>query len=175
MEAAERPPDPGPGVYAISVANLMGGIWIDPSVYAYFRQQQPATIIGGTIYVYTVPPHGEPADVSLGGLQVEQIDPGTFAYFGGNDVRLRWFDATSSLIAPLRPGWIAIHHAQPIAPEFAPLFTGVSPKLNASTTDDQQPYAVYAFDLGAPARRAAWNRGSNPCPQSVAIEVTPRL
>jgi hypothetical protein len=149
------PPAPAPGVYAISVANLMGGIWIDPSAYIYFRQQQPDAIIGGTIYVYTVPRHGEPADVSLGGLQVEQIDRDTFARFGSNDIRLRWFDATSSLIAPPRSSWVAIHHAQPIASEFALLFADVSPTLNALATDNQRPYAVYAFNLGARLAQAA--------------------
>lgn len=129
------PTDPPPGVYAISVANLMGGIWIDSSTYAYFRNRQPDAIIGGSIYIYTVQQHGAPIDLALGGLQVEQIDPATFAGLGTNDARLRWFDATSALISPLQPTWSAIHHAEPIAPEFVPLFKQISPKITAYTNE----------------------------------------
>ena len=52
------PLDPAPGKYAISVANLMGGIWIDRAAYAYFRDRQPDTTIGNSIYLYTIAPRG---------------------------------------------------------------------------------------------------------------------
>ena len=52
------PSDPPPGKYAISVANLMGGIWIDRAAYAFFRDRTPDTTIGNSIYLYTIAPRG---------------------------------------------------------------------------------------------------------------------
>lgn len=141
------PPDPPPGKYAISVANLMGGIWIDPSAYAFFRDRQPDTTIGNSIYIYTIAPRGEPANLSLAGLQIEQIDAETYRLFETNDVRPRWFDATSSLIAAPGETWIAIADNQPVAPEFTSLFAGTQPVIHAKLTDEDRSYALYYFDL----------------------------
>ncbi|MGH8630211.1 MAG: hypothetical protein ACREU7_05535, partial [Burkholderiales bacterium] len=149
------PHDPPPGVYAISVANLMGGIWIDSTAYAYFRDRAPDATIGYSIYVYTVPARGAPVNLSLSGLQIDQIDPDTYARFESNDVRPRWFDATTSLIAPPGETWAAIADAQAIAPQLAPLFEDVEPVAQAQTVDTGQPYRLYRFDLGKRLLRAA--------------------
>ena len=149
------PPDPPPGIYAISVANLMGGMWIDQETYATFRGRAPDTTIGHSIYIYTIPARGAPVNLSLSGLQVDQIDPDTYRRFGGNDVRLRWFDATQSLIAAPGEAWVAVSEAQAIAPEFAALFDDVAPAARARTVDTQQPYRLYFFDLGERLARAA--------------------
>jgi hypothetical protein len=141
------PTDPAPGKYAISVANLMGGIWTDRVAYAFFRDRTPDTTIGYSIYVFTVPSRGAPTDLALSGLQVDQIDPETHARFGTNDVRARWFDATSSLIAAPSETWIAIADDQPIAPEFAPLFAGIEPITHTKLIDEDRTYALYHFDL----------------------------
>jgi hypothetical protein len=141
------PPDPAPGKYAISVANLMGGIWIDRAAYAFFRDRTPDATIGNSIYVYTIEPHGEPVKLSLAGLQIDQIDPATYQHFATNDVRPRWFDAASSLIAAPGESWIAMADDQPVAPEFKPLFEGVEPIAHAKLTDEDRSYALYHFDL----------------------------
>jgi hypothetical protein len=141
------PSDPPPGTYAISVANLMGGIWIDRATYAFFRDRQPEATIGNSIYVYTIGPRGPAADLSLAGLQLDQIDPATYQRFDTNDVHPRWFDATSSLIAAPGETWLAIADDQPIAPEFASLFDGVAPIVRAKLTDEDRSYALYHFDL----------------------------
>jgi hypothetical protein len=141
------PADPAPGKYAISVANLMGGIWIDRAAYAFFREQAPDTTIGNSIYVYTIEPHGNPANLSLAGLQIDQIDPATYQHFNTNDVRPSWFDATSSLIAAPSETWIAIADDQPIAPEFVPLLDGVEPVTRTKLTDEDRSYALYHFNL----------------------------
>ena len=138
---------PPPGKYAISVANLMGGIWIDRAAYAFFRDRLPDTTIGNSIYVYTIAPRGPAADLSLAGLQIDQIDPATYQHFNTNNVRPRWFDATSSLIAAPGETWIAIADDQPIAPEFKPLFEGVEPITRAKLLDEDRTYALYHFDL----------------------------
>ncbi len=141
------PLDPAPGTYAISVANLMGGIWNNQSDFAYFRDQQPAAIIGNSIYVYSIEPRGSAADLALAGLQIDQIDPVTYQKFNTNDVRPRWFDATSSLIAAPGEMWIAVADDQPIAPELKPLFAGVEPIAHVKLTDEDRSYMLYHFDL----------------------------
>jgi hypothetical protein len=141
------PSDPAPGKYAISVANLMGGIWIDPSAYAFFRDRQPDTTIGNSIYIYTIAPRGDPANLSLAGLQIDQMDAETYRLFETNDVCPRWFDATSSLIAAPGETWIAIADNQPIAPELKSLLVNVQPIKHAKLTDEDRAYALYHFDL----------------------------
>ena len=143
------PLDPPPGKYAISVANLMGGIWIDRAAYAFFRDRRPDTTIGNSIYLYTIAPRGDPVDLSLAGLQIDQIDPATYQLFNTNDVRPRWFDATSSLIAAPGETWIAIADDQPIAPEFTSLFEGVEPIARTKLADEDRTYALYRFDLAS--------------------------
>ena len=149
------PPDPPPGKYAISVANLMGGIWIDQAAYAFFRDRQPDTTIGNSIYLYTIEPHGEPANLSLAGLQIDQIDPQTYQLFGTNDVRPRWFDASSSLIAAPGKTWLAIADNQPIAPEFKSLLEGVEPVTHTKLIDEDRAYALYHLDLAQRITQAA--------------------
>ena len=149
------PYDPAPGIYAISVANLMGGIWIDSSAFAYFRDRRPDTTIGHSIDIYTVPARGAPIDLSLSGLQLPQIDPETYARFGTNDVRPRWFDATTSLIAPPGQSWLALADSRPLAPEFAALFAGAALEAYARLTDEDRSYRLYAFDLGTQLLEAA--------------------
>ncbi len=149
------PPDPPPGIYAISVANLMGGMWIDQETYAYFRDRPPDTTIGHSIYIYTIPARGAPVNLSLSGLQIDQIDPATYARFGTNDVRPRWFDATRSLIAPRGRAWVAKADAQPSAAELAGVFDGILPEVRTRTINDDRPYSLYHFDLGAQLEEAA--------------------
>jgi hypothetical protein len=133
------PFDPAPGTYAISVANIMGGIWFDPNEYRFFRDRTPDTIIGNSIYIYTIGSRGNPIDRSLTGLQIDQIALATYARFNTNDVRLRWFDAISSLIPALNQTWLAINDNQPIVSEFSALFAGVRPETQTQTIDDHQP------------------------------------
>jgi hypothetical protein len=165
------PPDPPPGKYALSVNGLMG----DDDTYAVFRERTPITTIGNSIYIYDVPTHGMPIDLSLAGLQVDQIDPDTFTRLGTNDVRLRWFDATASLIAAPDRSWIAIADDQTLAKEFATLFSGVVPEARAHTVYDDKTYQLYHFDLGTRMlsaaqqsdQRAAWSKESFPAVDAV--------
>jgi hypothetical protein len=156
------PSDPAPGTYAISVVNLMGGIWIDPAEYAFFRDRPPDTTIGNTIYIYTIEPRGDPVNLSLAGLQIDQIDPETYRLFNTNDVRPRWFDATASLIAAPGETWIAVADDQPIAPEFLSLFEGVEPIVHAKLIDEDRTYALYHFDLAQRLLEAAQQATPSP-------------
>ncbi len=141
------PPDPAPGKYAISVANLMGGIWIEPSAFAFFRDRQPDTTLGNSIYLYTIEPRGELVNLSLAGLQIDQIEAATYRVFDTNDVRPRWFEASSGIIAAPGESWLAIADDHSLAPEFQGFFAGVQPVVKAKLTDEDRAYAVYHFDL----------------------------
>jgi 4-amino-4-deoxy-L-arabinose transferase-like glycosyltransferase len=48
------PEDPEPGVYAISVTNLVGVALPDPDLYAWFRARQPDERIGYSLFIYRV-------------------------------------------------------------------------------------------------------------------------
>lgn len=104
------PYDPSPGIYAISATNLQG-VALGPDkwdMYSWFRNKRPFAKAGYSIFLYRVDPTGAPAGVTLSSLQVDEIAPGSFAAFGTNDVRLRWFDARTSLILPSQPTWYVL-------------------------------------------------------------------
>jgi hypothetical protein len=88
-------------------------------------------------------------------LQIDQIDPRTYQRFGTNDVRPRWFDATSSLVAAPGEVWIAIADNQPIASELKPLFKDVEQITRTKLLDEDRMYALYHFDLAQQITRAA--------------------
>jgi hypothetical protein len=141
------PPDPAPGVYAISASNLMGGAWLDQQTYAEFRKQTPVASLGQSILIYDVPARGPAANLSLAGLQIDQIDSSAYRLFGTNDVRPRWFDATSSLIAAPGEMWLAIADDQPLAPEFKSLLADVAPVTRTHLSDEDRSYALYQLDV----------------------------
>lgn len=137
-----QPSDPAPGVYAISAVNLMQ----PDGPYGYFRDRQPDAVIGGSIYVYTVPPHGPAADLALGGLQIDQIDARTYARLNTNDVRPRWFKPGQSLIAAPGSMWVAFVDGT-LAPEFERFLIGVTPEVHAEALGKDRPYGLYNLDL----------------------------
>jgi 4-amino-4-deoxy-L-arabinose transferase-like glycosyltransferase len=101
------PPDPTPGVYAISATNLQG-IAMGPDkwdTFRYFRNLRPFAKAGHSIFLYRVEPSGPPVDVVLSGLQVDELAPATFDAFGTNDVHLHWSDPDNSLVITARPAW----------------------------------------------------------------------
>jgi len=44
--------NPEPGVYAISVTNLVGSVFPDHEIYAWFREREPAAKVGYSIFIY---------------------------------------------------------------------------------------------------------------------------
>ncbi len=50
-----NPDQPEPGVYAISVTNLVGAVLPDHSLYAWFRKRRPDDRVGYTVFIYRVP------------------------------------------------------------------------------------------------------------------------
>ncbi len=103
MNPAARPfypHDPAPGTYAISATNLQGVQFGDHDLFAWFRQRQPIAKIGYSIFVYDVPAYGEPVDLVLNGIQVDEIPPDEFARLGTNDVTLHWVDPETAVLIP---------------------------------------------------------------------------
>ena len=86
---------------------------------------------------------GIPANVSVSGVTVEQIDVDTYLRLGTNDLRLRWFDAATSLIAPPDKSWIAIADRQSVAKDLAPLFDGATPQISGRTMIYNDAYRIY--------------------------------
>ncbi len=98
---------------------------------------------------------GAPVDLAVSGISVERLDLSTYTLLGTNDLRLRWFDATSSAIAPPGETWVILGDGLKPAPEIAELFQDIVPASVAQTIYDHQPYRLLAFDLGSRIRLAA--------------------
>lgn len=138
------PHAPAPGVYAISATNLQGVVLRDPETFAWFRDKHPFAKAGYSIFLYRVEPTGPPVDVALAGLQVDELAPETFSSFGTNDVRLRWFDASTSLILPSEPGWF-------VAPDIVGLSAWGWDTTHPCTTTAGQACRLYPPDPAAHA------------------------
>ena len=46
--------DPEPGMYAISATNLVGSVFPDHEIYAWFREREPTDKVGYSIFIYEV-------------------------------------------------------------------------------------------------------------------------
>jgi hypothetical protein len=85
-----------------------------------------------------VEPSGQPVEVVLSGLQVDELAPATFSAFGTNDVHLRWADPGNSLVIPARPAWYVARGGELDA-------WGWSAARSCATTTGQ-PCRLYAPD-----------------------------
>lgn len=117
-----NPADPAPGWYAISVTNLQGLVLGEAAdAFAWFREREPAARLGGSIFVYEVAARGDPVNVAFSGLRPADLAPELLAEWGTNDVRVRWFDATRSLIWPQGGGWWISRTDQVMDPLLRPM------------------------------------------------------
>jgi hypothetical protein len=113
------PHNPAPGIYAISVTNLQGVQFADHDQFAWFRDKEPLAKIGYSIFIYDVPAYGEPVDLALGGMQIDEIAPADYALLRTNAVTLRWFDPAQSLVIPQTPPrWLALAADAAVFPTF---------------------------------------------------------
>ncbi len=142
------PSDPAPGWYAISATTLQGVHFADHDLFAYFRERPPAAKIGYSIFLYEQPAHGQPVDLLLGNLQVDEIAPQDFDLLGTNDVTLRWFDPQSAIILPAgaRESWLALD-GQPVHPLLRP-YWGLDGQAPAAVGDG---YSLYSPTFSPPA------------------------
>ena len=121
------PPDPAPGIYAISVTNLQGVLFADHDLYAWFRQREPLTKIGYSIFVYDVPASAPPVNLVLSGVQLDELAPADHALLGSNDLRLRWqFPGQAWLQPAAAPTYYALTTPPPpaVADALTPIASG---------------------------------------------------
>jgi hypothetical protein len=100
------PPNPAPGIYAISATTLQGVHFENHDLFAWFRDQEPVDKIGYSIFLFEVPAQGEAIDIALGNIQLDQIAPADFSRLGlgTNAVIPRWFDPAQALPFLVKPG-----------------------------------------------------------------------
>lgn len=102
------PHDPAPGIYAISATNLQGVQFANHDQFAWFRNREPLDKVGYSIFVYEVLPHGQPTDLVLAGLQLDEIAPKDFAQLQTNQVTPRWLNSPDAFLQPeVREFWLA--------------------------------------------------------------------
>jgi hypothetical protein len=94
------PPQPAPGIYAISATNLQGVLFQDKALMGYFHDLEPFAKVGYSIFLYKVPAFGDPINLLLSDIQVDDITSADYALLGTNEVQLRWFDPSEALIMP---------------------------------------------------------------------------
>ncbi len=94
-------------------------------------------------------PQGEPINLIIDSVPVEQLAWSTRDRLGGNDVRIRRFDGTAALIAPRGLTWVMQGNDRSLAPELASAFEGVQPVESTQTIYSHMSYKVFHFDLAA--------------------------
>ncbi|WP_420631975.1 phospholipid carrier-dependent glycosyltransferase [Candidatus Leptofilum sp.] len=94
------PHDPAPGIYAISATTLQGVHFANHDTFAWFRDKEPLDKIGYSIFIYEVLPHGEPAEVVLAGVQLDEIAPNDFARLQTNQVIPHWLRSQTVFLQP---------------------------------------------------------------------------
>jgi len=99
---------------------------------------------------------GAPADLTVSGIQAYQLlDADLQARLGTNDVRMRQFDVTASLIAPPGEAWYAVAENQEPAPELADVLKGLPVMVTAHTIVENPAYHLSRFDLNQRLLEAA--------------------
>ncbi|MBK7897092.1 MAG: phospholipid carrier-dependent glycosyltransferase [Anaerolineaceae bacterium] len=94
------PHDPAPGIYAISATNLQGVHFANHDQFAWFRDKETLDKIGYSIFIYEVTPRGEPTDVVLAGVQLDEIEPEDFALFQTNQIVPHWLYDQAAFLQP---------------------------------------------------------------------------
>lgn len=102
------PPNPAPGIYAISATMLQGVMSADHDQFATFRDRDPIAKLGYSIFLYEIESIGDPINIALGNVQLDNITTADFDRFNSNDIHPRWFDGTTSLLLPSDGGWLML-------------------------------------------------------------------
>ncbi|WP_420644324.1 ArnT family glycosyltransferase [Candidatus Leptofilum sp.] len=103
------PHDPAPGVYAISATMLQGVHFANHDTFAWFRDKEPIDKIGYSIFMFEVSPRGEPTDVVLAGVQLDEIAPEDFARFQTNQVIPHWLVSPDAFLWPAADAfWLVV-------------------------------------------------------------------
>ena len=141
------PPWPAPGLYALSVTQLLGVYLEYPEHFAYFQKLEPDAKAGYSIFLYDVPAEGAPVGLGLSGIGLGAISKSDFKRaFAGNDVRPRWFDARSSFLWPGGDGqevWTAVGDGHlPQDDLLRGFYPAAGPELHGRSADGLE-YGLY--------------------------------
>jgi Dolichyl-phosphate-mannose-protein mannosyltransferase len=138
------PDDPAPGIYAISATNLQGVQFANNAQFAWFREKTPLDKVGYSIFLYDVPPRGQPVDVLLAGVQLDEIAPADFAQFQTNQPVPRWLDVSQSFLQPAADGfWLVVSKNNPtLLPETA-VSAGSMQAVSLQKISENEQYILY--------------------------------
>ncbi len=130
------PHDPAPGIYAISATTLQGVHFANHDIFAWFREKQPLGKAGYSIFLYEVEPYGEPVDVVLAGVQLDDIAADDFARLQTNQVSPRWLSGPVAFLQPAAETfWLVVNKNY----DLSLLETAVSPQSIA----ENGQYSLY--------------------------------
>lgn len=145
------PPRPAPGLYALSVTQLLGVYADDPDYFAWFQERPPDDKVGYSLFIYDIAADGPPVGLALSGIGISAIALEDFdRAFASNDVRPRWYDARSSFLWPggERPAsiWAAVGDGhQPSHPALQALYPAAGPALRGESPEGLR-YALFRLD-----------------------------
>ncbi len=157
-----HPLSPAPGLYAISVNNLIGLHLSNPDTFGYFRAREPIAQIGHSIFIYEVPPtvDAPPAWVGQCAVPAPLESPMVLRRLAGlPDLRHFYFDCRRSMPIQAGPGWLVL------PPNTKPIVDLGSPDYLARWPDGSPRYQVWQVVDAPPAPSSAL---AGPMPPSVA-------
>ncbi len=136
------PHDPAPGIYAISATNLQGVQFADHDQFDWFRDKEPLAKIGYSIFIYDVPAYGEPVDLVLSGVQLDEIAPDDFARLETNDITPHWVDLTGAFLWPEKsPYWLVVSRDEVVHFFFSEWI------VNEENVSETEEYLLYRVDF----------------------------
>jgi len=136
------PPNPAPGIYAISATMLQGVMSADHDQFAYFRDRDPIAKLGYSIFLYEVEPYGEPVNLLLSGVQIDEIASEDYALMATNDVTPHWFNPEQSwILIEGKNEWAVLSHNSVVDPYFERYVNNLNVESEAVT------YTLYSYSL----------------------------
>lgn len=142
---------PMAGYYAISATNLQGVLFDDHDLFAYFRTQSPIAKLGYSLFLYYVPPIGEPFSLTLGGVAWPDLSADEQAQLGGNQGTLHYFSQQDSLLLPAtennRPSFFLLDQ-----PPTDPVFTDIIAKWQPIPTPQGRAF----YRQTSPLEPSSW-------------------
>lgn len=149
------PPNPAPGIYAISATMLQGVMSVDHDQFAYFRDRDPIAKLGYSIFLYDVEPYGKPVDLLLSGVQIDEIAPEDYALMETNDVTPHWFDPKQSWLVIEGENWAVFSKDTVVDPYFERY------NENWNVEGESVAYTLYPYSLvhGFIGRRETFTNG----------------
>ena len=150
------PQHPAPATYVFSVSHLQGVFEQPESSLAWFRQRQPDARVGNSLLLYEVVPDGPSNGLALSGIGLTAIAAQDFeAFFAGNDVTPRWYDARYAVVWPggdvgraTEHTWAAVGDAhEPTDAALQAFYPGErQTAVGSNSQGEELRYTLYSWD-----------------------------